>query len=84
MKIMKNSLGLVEKNFKPYNSLWRRKLIKPSFIYPPRLSQFDILIYIATIIENQNKPQTAENGNYLNHLETSPFRPVNCSKNKLY
>jgi hypothetical protein len=85
MKKMKNSRNLTEENFKFYNTLWHRKLLKPSPVYPLPFTEFDFLLYVvARINENHNKPRTVENKNYLNHIETSPFRSVSPSKNKPY
>lgn len=79
MKKIKNPQSLKKENFKLYDSLWDRKLLKPSPMLPTQPTPFDTLLYVAAIIDNQNKPQTVENKNCLNHLESSPFRPVNSN-----
>ena len=77
MKRKNNFRFISEESFKLHSHLWYAKYIKPIPIYPASSTKFDTLVYVAKINENQNKPQTAENRNFLNHIEASPFRPIN-------
>lgn len=72
-----------KKSLKLHHNSWYGKFIRPSPLYPLPCTEFDSLLYVVTRThENQHKPQTAENRNYLNHIETSPFRPVHSGQEK--
>lgn len=68
-----NSQDISEQEFQRYNELACKNYQKPSPQYPATPTNFDTLVYVATIFKQ--KPKTS-----FNHSEASPFRTVTPGK----
>ncbi len=68
----KNPLDISEQDFQRHNKLLCKNY-RPSPQYPAKPTKFDILVYVATIFNQE--PRTD-----FNHSESSPFRMVSPGK----